>query len=48
MVDGESIVGTPVRVNNGMVTILVAGPYKLHRTMRISDIKPVAPIRKKN
>lgn len=48
IIDGESVIGTPVRVTRGMVTILVAGPTKKHRTMRIADIKPVAPIRKKN
>lgn len=42
----ELIIGKPVKVDRGMVTIAVAGTENDKRTIRIEDITPVPPIRK--
>lgn len=42
----EIIIGKPIRVGRGMVTIKVAGTINTKRTLRIEAITPVLPIRK--
>lgn len=42
----ELIIGKPVKVDRGMVTIAVSGTTNDKRTIRIESIRPVSPIRK--